>query len=314
MVKEIKSPLRVAVVMGGDSAEREVSLHSGEAVAQGLRDAGCDVIEVTLDSDDLSAFNGYDGDAIFIALHGGFGEDGRVQRRLKERGLVHTGSGPLASERAMNKLLSKSIFAEKGVPMPRYIQIEVKEAEPEIKKKVAELGYPVVVKPAAQGSSIGVTIVEDEPELRPALRLAFRYGDRGIVEEYIDGREITVGMLEDEALPIIELKPRRKFFDYTAKYQPGATEYIVRPHLTEKTRRQIKEAALSAYKALGCSGFSRVDMMLTKENQPVVLEVNTIPGFTSTSLVPMAAKAVGISFPQLCLRIVKLAIEAYGEK
>lgn len=314
MVKEIKSRLKVAVVMGGDSAEREVSLHSGEAVAQGLRDAGCDVIEVTLESEDLSAFNGYDGDAIFIALHGGFGEDGRVQRRLKERGLVHTGSGPLASERAMNKLLSKSIFAKKGVPMPRYIQMEVKEAEPEIKKKVAELGYPVVVKPVAQGSSIGVTIVEDETELRPALRLAFRYGDRGIVEEYIDGREITVGMLEDEALPIIELKPRRKFFDYTAKYQHGATEYIVRPHLTEKTRRQIKEAALSAYKALGCSGFSRVDMMLTKENQPVVLEVNTIPGFTSTSLVPMAAKAVGISFPQLCLRIVKLAIEAYGEK
>lgn len=314
MVKEIKSRLKVAVVMGGDSAEREVSLHSGEAVAQGLRDAGCDVIEITLESDDLSAFNGYDGDAIFIALHGGFGEDGRVQRRLKERGLVHTGSGPLASERAMNKLLSKSIFAKKGVPTPRYIQIEAKEAEPEIKKKVAELGYPVVVKPVAQGSSIGVTIVEDETELRPALRLAFRYGDRGIVEEYIDGREITVGMLEDEALPIIELKPRRKFFDYTAKYQHGATEYIVRPHLTEKTRRQIKEAALSAYKALGCSGFSRVDMMLTKENQPVVLEVNTIPGFTSTSLVPMAAKAVGISFPQLCLRIVKLAIEAYGEK
>ena len=314
MVKEIKSPLKVAVVMGGDSAEREVSLHSGEAVAQGLRDAGCDVIEVTLESEDLSAFNGYDGDAIFIALHGGFGEDGRVQRRLKERGLVHTGSGPLASERAMNKLLSKSIFAKKGVPMPRYIQIEVKEAAPEIKKKVAELGYPVVVKPVAQGSSIGVTIVEDETELRPALRLAFSYGDRGIVEEYIDGREITVGMLEDEALPIIELKPRRKFFDYTAKYQHGATEYIVRPHLTEKTRRQIKEVALSAYKALGCSGFSRVDMMLTKENQPVVLEVNTIPGFTSTSLVPMAAKAVGISFPQLCLRIVKLAIEAYGEK
>jgi len=212
----------------------------------------------------------------------------------------------------MNKLLSRSIFGKRGVPMPGYIEIKKEEGEEETKKRVAEFGYPVVVKPVAEGSSIGVSIVEDERHLPDALRLAFSYGEQAIVEEYIDGREVTVGILDNEALPIIELKPRRQFFDYTAKYQKGETEYIVKPPLPDEIRREIKKVALAAYRALGASGFSRVDMMLTKENQPVVLEVNTIPGFTSTSLVPMAAKEVGISFPQLCRRIVELAIEAFA--
>jgi len=300
--------ISVAVLMGGVSSEREVSLRSGQAVAEGLRQAGFTVFEAVANQNDLSALEGLAIDGVFIALHGGFGEDGRVQRLLEGAGIPYTGSGPAASLAAMDKGVSKQRFIAAAVPTAPYVVLESLPGPADCAAVFTRLGPRVVVKPIAQGSSIGVSIVERDG-FESAVRAAIGFDGRAIVETFVKGRELTVGVLGDRALPIVELRPRRSFYDYTAKYTKGQTEYIVNPDLPAGVASTVSRAGLAAFQCLGCRDFGRVDMMLSERGDVFVLEVNTIPGFTETSLVPKAAKAAGVDFPALCATIVEMALE-----
>jgi len=299
---------RVAVVMGGTSPEREISLVSGKAVAEGLRRAGETVFEVVANDHRLAELDELPVDVVFVALHGTWGEDGGVQQLLEDRGFAYTGSGPEASRLGMDKLAAKAAFRAQGVPTPRSVAFSAAEPLTDIARWAEALGFPLVVKPRAQGSSIGVTIVREPQALGPAVAEALRYGSCGLMETFVPGRELTVGILDEEALPIIELRPHREFFDFEAKYQAGETEHLFDVLLSPELYREVQEAALAAYRALGCRGFARVDLRLSPEPRPYILEVNTIPGFTPVSLFPEAARRRGIEFPELCYRLVSLAL------
>jgi len=247
-------------------------------------------------------------DCAFIALHGRFGEDGQIQELLERMKIPYTGSGVRASRLAMDKTASRSIFESHGLRVPRYQILEKASYNGELKLECL-LSLPLVIKPASQGSSIGLSIVCDEAKLKKAVDVAFTFDDTILIEEYIKGRELTVGILNHRSLPVIEIIPKNPFFDFQAKYQPGMTEYVVPALLEEGIAAQISQAALSAHKLLGCRGFSRVDMILSESDEGVILEVNSIPGLTSTSLLPKAAKSVGIEFSALCLELIKIAYE-----
>lgn len=301
--------LRIAVLLGGFSAEREISIKSGNAVAQALTKLGYPVTVIDVNDKTVKELDHKSVDIAFIALHGEFGEDGGIQRLLEKRGIPYTGSGPEASYRAMDKFTTKELFAQNNIPTAPYRTIHQSTALPQIQTLIKEIGdFPVVVKPRAQGSSVGVSIVSDQSALVSALTQAFNYGDDVLLEKYIKGREITVGILGEAPLPLIELRPKQPFYDYTAKYRDPETEYIVNPDLPPKTVRDIQSLGLKAHQVLGCAGFSRVDMIYSANDGPFVLEVNSIPGMTERSLVPKAAQAAGIDFPHLCERIIELAI------
>ena len=299
---------KVAVMLAGTSPERKISIKSGKAIADALEEAGYAVTKCAVNGDDLKSLGSASYDCVFIALHGGFGEGGGMQALLEEAGIPYTGSGPEASRRAMEKVLTKERFLDAQVPTPRFLNISREHQPMEIEVFLAHVGMPVAVKPAAAGSSVGVEIVYDQQRVFTAVEHALEYGDEALIEEYIRGRELTVGILDDENLPIVEIVPRGKFFDYEAKYTKGQTEYIIRPLISDPLEREINDAAARAYKALGCRDFARVDLMLTSEG-PDILEINTIPGFTETSLLPMAAREAKIAFPELCSRIVRMAID-----
>jgi D-alanine-D-alanine ligase len=297
---------KIAVLMGGVSSERDVSLRSGKAIADGLRSAGYEVFDAVANHADISVLKGLHVDAVFIALHGG--EDGRVQKMLEDAGIPYTGSGPDASSAAMDKGVSKCRFVEATVPTAPYIILE-SVPNPAVASAVfTRLGARVVVKPIAQGSSVGVSIVEPDG-FESAVRAAIGFDGRAIVEPFIKGRELTVAILDEAALPIIELKPRRFFYDYTAKYTKGQTEYMVNPDLPDDVASSVSDAGLSAFQCLGCRDWGRVDIMLSERGDVFVLEVNTVPGCTETSLVPKAAKAAGVDFPSLCSRIIEMTLE-----
>ncbi len=288
----------VAVLKGGPSAEREVSLRSGAAVAQGLRDAGYSVAEIDVTGVELDLPPGIEG--VFVALHGGFGEDGQVQRLLVEASLPYTGAGPAASEAAFDKKLTKKILVDAGIPTPGY---EILDAQGE-----RTLDLPVVVKPLRQGSSIGVWRVLEADEWDKAASDALAYDGEIIVEKYIEGHELTVGVVNDEALPVVEIVAPDEWYDYRAKYTSGATNYLVPAPISEDASRKCQEIALDTFKALDCRGFGRVDFRMTNDGDLHVLELNTIPGFTETSLLPKAAKQAGMSFSELCRRIMESAL------
>lgn len=294
--------VRVAVLMGGPSAEREVSLRSGRAVARALAEAGANVREVDVRGPEFALPAGTD--VAFVALHGTFGEDGTVQKILEKRGVAYTGSDAEVSALAFDKERAKAAFLKAKIPTPRY---EVVAGRRGNVRRLAEMDVPLVVKPARQGSSVGITIVREAGKLDAALADAWRFDDRLIVEEFIDGRELTVGVFDGKTLPVIEVRPKKEFFTYEAKYTPGATEYLVPAPLERVAAARAQFLAQKAHDALGCRDFSRVDLMMAKDGTMYVLEVNTIPGFTDTSLVPKAAKAAGLSFGQLCCRLVKMA-------
>ena len=304
---------RIGVLMGGSSSERKISLKSGKAVYDSLVSAGLDVVAIDITSDDLGLTSklilSKRIDVAFIALHGRFGEDGEIQYILEKLGIPYTGSGIKASRLALDKISSHHIFRIHGLAVPRYKVFDSLNRNFNF-SLLNKFSYPLVVKPATHGSSIGLSIIENKHRLLKAMNLAFRFDDQIIVEEYIKGREMTVGILDDQTLPIIEIIPRRRFFDYQAKYKPGITRYIVPAKLDKKIAQGVSRAGLLAHNYLGCFGFSRVDMIL-RGSQPFVLEVNTIPGLTQMSLLPKAAKAVGINFDQLCIRLVKLAYERF---
>lgn len=303
---------RIGVLMGGSSTEREISLKSGKCVYEALKQMGLAAIPIDIKtegiSENLRLIKSQRIDCAFIALHGRFGEDGQIQEILDVLNIPYTGSGALASRLAMDKVASRKIFQIHGLAVPRY---NVLERCSYTKNWIVHnrLPLPLVVKPATHGSSIGLSIVDNREQLKKAVDLAFGFDERIIIEEYIPGREVTVGIVDNTALPVIELIPKKRFFDYEAKYQPGMTDYVVPAQLQSALTMRIQRAALRAHQLLGCSGFSRVDMILSNANIPFVLELNSIPGLTSNSLLPKAAKVAGMDFAQLCLKLIELAYE-----
>lgn len=287
---------RVAVLMGGPSSEREVSLRSGQAVARGLEEAGYRVDRVVVEGRDLRLPSGVD--AVFLAMHGAFGEDGEVQSMLDALRVPYTGSGAEASRRAMDKLASKDLFVRKGIPTPAW---EVLGADGR-----RTLPLPVVVKPAREGSSVGVRRVLAEDVWPAACAEARRHGGDTLVEAYIEGREVTVGLVDGEVLPIVEIVAPDGDYDFAAKYG-GTSRYLVPAPLDEGTADACRGHARAVYEALGCRGLGRVDLRVARDGESYVLEMNTIPGFTETSLLPKAAAAAGMGFAALCDRIMKSA-------
>ncbi len=293
---------KIIVVCGWISREREVSLRSGKKIYEALLKKGYNTILVDPKEDGWEPV--LNGDVIFIALHGKPGEDGAVQGFLETFNIPYTGSGVLASSLAMNKIASKKIFIASGIPTPMYVSLNSDESvESFISRTLETIGLPLVVKPVSEGSSIGVSIIKKEEELEPTIRETIEKFHDIFVEKYIEGREITVGVLEiDEeivALPILELVPKKEFYDYNAKYTAGMTEFIIPARMNEEKYKLAQELAILAHKSLGCVGFSRVDLVTDKDDNPYVLEVNTIPGMTDLSDLPAMAKAYGIEYEDL---------------
>lgn len=288
---------RVAVLKGGVSSEREVSLKSGTAVAQGLREGGYDVVEVDVDSRRLELPSGVE--AVFVALHGQFGEDGEIQALLAEAGVPFTGSGAASSRLSFDKVLTRERLEKNGVPVAKGEVLQAAEER--------TLPLPVVVKPPREGSSVGCYLVFDEAEWNTSFEGAAQFSGDALVEEYIPGRELTVGIVGDQVLPVVEIKPAAKWYDFAAKYVSGDTEYRVPAKLDSETAEQLQMIALKTFECLGAEGFGRVDFRLSPEGKPYVLELNAIPGFTATSLLPKAAQAAGIGFSALCCRIMEQA-------
>lgn len=299
--------LTIGVLMGGVSSEREISLRSGAAVAGALERLGYRVLRIDIASETGRELDGLRMDAAFVALHGRFGEDGGIQRILEERGIPYTGSDPDASRAAMDKIESKRLFRMRGVDTPPHWVMMRNDPLPLMERCARALGYPVILKPRAEGSSVGVTIHQDCSTLQEGAAECFLYGSVGLMEKFIRGREFTVGILDGECLPAIELRPRGAFFDFQAKYRDPDTVYVVDPPLGDIEKRRLQKAALGAHDALGCQGMSRVDLIMTHLGSVYVLEVNTIPGLTERSLFPKAARAAGLEFPALCERILQTA-------
>jgi len=287
----------IAVLMGGPSAEREVSLRSGSAVANGLRTCGYTVQEIDVQTPQLEL--PADIEAVFIALHGTFGEDGDVQDILRALHIPFTGANAEASRLAFDKRASKEQFLAHALPTPHY------EILRDAEKRALPL--PLVVKPLRQGSSVGIHRVFRESEWSPSFSDALSYDGEVLVETYIPGRELTVGILDDEALPVLEIRAPDGYYDYRAKYTTGLTEYLVPAPIPEDVARRCREVALRAFRTLNGYAFGRVDFRMTESGELFILEVNTIPGFTETSLLPKSAAAAGIGFPELCDRIMRLA-------
>ena len=288
---------KVAVLKGGPSSEREVSLRSGAAVAKALRERGYDVAEVLVGED--KSFTVPPGTEVaFVAMHGHFGEDGTIQALLRRQGIPHTGSSPEASARAFDKHQSKPVIAAAGIPTPTFEFLR--------KGQKRTLPLPVVVKPVRQGSSVGVSRVFQEADWASALDLALGLDEIALVEEYIPGRELTVGVVGDVVLPLLEIVAPDGFFDYRAKYTNGVSQHVLPTDIPVETVRACQAAALATFRALGCSGMGRVDIRLRPDGEIFVLELNNIPGMTEISLLPDAAKRHGWSFPELCEMILNM--------
>lgn len=307
-----KQPLSLVVLTGGDSAERDVSLRSGAAVATALAVAGHQVQTFDPKDGPLSEFDWRGVDACFIALHGGAGEDGRIQQQLETLGVPYTGSSPAASRLAMSKSASKERFLSAGVPTAPFVAIEPQASLTEAASLVAPLGYPLVIKPDAEGSSIGVCVATCETDLAACLSQARCQEGMCVAEPLLRGREFTVAVLGDLVLPLIEVVTPERIFSYQAKYQSTLTEYRFDFDLHQKARVEIVHAAVAATAALGTVGLVRVDVILSHDLRVWVLEVNTIPGMTARSLAPLAAAKAGLEMPELCDLLVRECLAAAG--
>ncbi len=311
---QTRSKIRLALICGGTSAEREVSLAGAREVEEALDpkryhvkryDPATDLDKLVLDAPGL--------DVAFVLLHGRPGEDGTIQGMLDLIGLPYQGSGVLGSALAMDKHLSKVVYQQAGIPTPAWICMDSPD-QLSAREIVSILGLPVMVKPSGQGSSVGMNKVTEEEKLTSAIEEAFKWDDRVIVEAFVKGRELTggiLGMKEPETLPIVEIIPgdKYKFFDYEAKYKAGATREICPAPIPEETAQRAQKLALDAHKALRLKGYSRTDMILTEEGELFVLETNTIPGMTPTSLFPQAAQAAGLTFGALLDHLIEMAME-----
>jgi len=292
----------IGVLLGGTSAEREVSLKSGAAVSSALKGLGYNVTDIDVGPDVAEKLLKENIEIAFLALHGGTGEDGSIQGLLEVMGIPYTGSDVLASALAMDKVASKVMFSHYGLKVPPFEVV----TDPEAK---IGIDLPVVVKPSREGSSVGITIVKEAGELIPALREATSYEGPALVEKFIKGKEIQIGVLGDRAMGGVEVRPKTEFYSYEAKYTAGMTVYVLPPELDKETYERAREAGLQAHQALGCSGASRVDLLITEENEIYVLEVNTIPGLTETSLLPKIAGLEEMDFPTLMEEMLRLALQ-----
>jgi D-alanine-D-alanine ligase len=291
--------LHLIVLMGGPGSEREVSLRSGAAVARAFRGAGYRVSEVDVKGPDFELPDG--SDLCINMIHGTFGEDGQIQAILDRRGVAYTGEGESASRIAFDKLASKELFVRAGVPTPRS-EVIAPGAKP-------TLALPIVVKAPREGSSVGVHLVREAGQLEAALADCANLDREILIEELVEGRELTVGVVGDRAMAVVEIRPHEGFYDYAHKYTKGASEYFCPAPLDEATTRRVQETALAAHRALGLEVYSRVDILLRADGELFVLEANTIPGMTETSLLPKAAAAVGIDFLALCEEIARLSLQ-----
>jgi len=299
-IDELKTK-RIAVLLGGLSAERDVSLRTGRAVLNSLVSEGFQAVAIDAGRDLAAKLREENIELAFIALHGRFGEDGTVQGMLEMMGIPYTGSGVLASSLAMDKVMTKKVLLYQGLPTPEF---EVANGSGDVQQFLSrERSYPRVVKPSREGSTIGVSIVRSAAELATALTVARKYDDSILVEEYISGQEVTVGVLNGKALPVIQVVPKSGFYDYQSKYTAGQTEYLLPAPIPSDIYTKAQEEAVAACLALGCRGAARVDFMI-REQEVFCLEVNTIPGMTETSLLPKAAGHAGMSFNQLVLEIL----------
>src|ERR1700719_392618 len=302
-MKQKDLPQKIAVLMGGPGSERDVSLATGRGVSKALRSTGNDVIDVDVRDKDFQLPK--DVDVAFNCIHGTFGEDGQLQKILEDRGVAYTGDGVEESRIAFDKILSKEKFLERGVVTPESEVIDAGQRP--------QMSVPLVVKPARQGSTVGIVIVKDENELNSALEEAAKFDRKLLIEKFVSGRELTIGILGDQALPILEIIPKGGFYDFNTKYpflnpQAGASAVHVCPAKIDAGKtKKIQELALQAFRALGLVVYGRVDVLLSGAGDPFVLEVNTIPGMTETSLLPEAAAAAGINYVDLCLRIIELS-------
>ena len=315
------SDYKVAVLCGGKSGEREISLNSGKCCAEALEGLGFDVTKIdTANKDELVSLMTGSFDVAFLALHGKGGEDGTIQGFLETIGMPYTGSGILASATAVNKGTAKERYREAGIRVAEYAVIgKDDEVDTDLLYEIAEqVGIPCVVKPTTEGSSLGMTIVRDAMDLRPAIDTALAVDDEAMIESFIEGTELTVGVIgnnEPEALPVIQIVPTEdEFYNYHAKYAAGGSRHLCPAPLDPDVTEDAKSLALAAHMVLGCKGVSRTDLILDKDNQCWVLETNTLPGMTGTSLVPDAAQAVGMDFAHLCEKLIELALEGVGEE
>lgn len=299
---------KVGVLYGGRSAEREVSLMSGKGVHEALCSAGVDAHLFDTGLHDLSELANAGFERVFIALHGRYGEDGSIQGALELLGIPYTGSGPLASALAMDKTMTKRVWLQHGLPTPEF---EVLDADTELRLVPDRLSLPLIIKPPHEGSTVGITKVVGYSDMKEAYALAAKFDSEVLAEQFIVGRELTVAIIGSgrnaRALPVIEIAAPGGNYDYEHKYFSDDTEYFCPATLPTDVAEQVRQIAEAAYRAVGCEGWGRVDFMLDRNNQPWLLEVNTSPGMTGHSLVPMAAKAVGMSYPELCVSILSEA-------
>jgi len=303
MATDKSLPKKIAVLMGGPGSERDVSLATGRGVSKALRSLGAEVVEVDVHDEDFPLPKNVD--LAFNTIHGTFGEDGQLQEILERRGMRYTGDGVDASRTAFDKILSKEKFRQHHVLTPEWEVIEAGQRP--------TIPVPLVVKPARQGSTVGVVIVKEANELDSALEEAGKYDRKLLIEKFVSGRELTIGVLGDQALPILEIIPKGGFYDFNNKYPflnpqaGGGAEHVCPAKIDPNRTKQIQEQALRAFRALGLVVYGRVDVLLSASGEPFVLEVNTIPGMTEASLLPEAAAAAGINYPDLCARIIALS-------
>ena len=309
-----QSPLRVAVLAGGIGQERDISIQSGDCVAKALKQAGLDVITADIGPDNLSILDEADIEVFFIALHGKFGEDGQLQQILEDNSLIYTGSGPAASKMAFDKMAGKKAFLKAGLKTPAAIEFTDRTEAENCRSCFLNCPGSFVVKPTRQGSTIGVTIVDSvQSALEAAPKCLEEFGDC-MIEQFIEGREITVGILGDKVLPIIEIKSSTGFYDYHAKYVDEQTEFLFDTIDEPALIAKINAAAMDCFSVLGCRDFGRVDFILGNDGTAYILELNTIPGLTSHSLVPKAAAKAGLSMSDLCVNVIEMAMQRQKTK
>jgi D-alanine-D-alanine ligase len=316
-VKEVAP--KIGVLMGGRSSERDVSLRTGDAIYKALQVKGYPAVKIDVGFDVVERIKAEGIDLAFLALHGRYGEDGTIQGMLEMLDIPYTGSGVLASALAMDKIATKKMLLFEGLPTPRFKTISKLAARSEGLQKICgqvlqEMGLPLVIKAPTQGSTIGISFVRQGEELIEAFELAFKYDPAALVEQFVKGVELTASVLGNDdpiALPLIEIVSATGVYDYDAKYTAGMSDHIIPPRISLEHQNSIKDLAVRTYKAIGCRGLARIDFIMDQSGTPYILEVNTIPGMTATSLFPDAAKAAGIEFQELIERLVKLALEKY---
>ena len=298
--------IKIAVAMGGPGSEHDVSIASGKAVVEALTEAGCDAVALVVTEHKIEVPEGID--IVFNTIHGTYGEDGEMQHQLEAAGVAYTGAGSVSSEVGFDKVLSKEKFIAAGVPTPAS---EVVDCSAGV--KFPKMDLPYVVKPPREGSSVGVHIARTTEEAQVALEDAAKYGDEVLIEQFIEGKELTVGVVDGEVLPIVHIAPRSGFYDINNKYPwmtgDGGTDYYCPADLSVELTAEVQAAALAAHKSLGVEVYSRVDVLLDADGAPFVLEANTIPGMTASSLLPKSAQAAGYSFADLCMKIIDLSLK-----